>query len=63
MIGQLARRMPNHGTPGRMGNRRFAASSSRTPRLCIVQRAESGPCAVVETPGDFPITSLPTQIT
>jgi len=42
---------------------RFAASSSRTPKLCIVQRADSGPCAVVETPGFFPITSLPIQIT
>jgi len=62
-MGQLANRMPSQGTLGIMGSILFAASSSRTPSTCIVQRAESGPCAVVETPGVRAIRSLPIHIT
>jgi hypothetical protein len=43
---------------------RLAASSSLMPSWCWKKRAESGPCAVCETPDRRPVSRpLPTQIT
>jgi hypothetical protein len=61
--GPAVRCSPTGGTPGSARISRSAASSGLVPKLCSVNRAVRGPCAVPDTPERPEVMVLPTHTT